>query len=99
MQARSLHFYIEPDHFAEVVRVLDERIVPEYRQLPGFVSLVVLQADHVRKEVVVLSIWDEDPDASEDVIARFRRTITDVSGASIATETFDVLWLVSAERS
>ncbi|MGD0441092.1 MAG: hypothetical protein ABSB52_10755 [Acidimicrobiales bacterium] len=81
MKARSLTFYIEPDHLEEVVRVLDEQIVPEYRELPNFVGLVVLQADHVRREVLCLSIWDRDMEASEEGIARFRRRITSVSGA------------------
>ena len=99
MKARYLNFYIEPGRLAEVTRVLDEQIVPEYRELPNFVGLVALHADHVRREVVVLSIWDGDLDASEDAIARFRKRITNVSGASVATETFDVLRLVSTERS
>ena len=81
MKARSLIFYIEPDRLAEVVRVLDEQIVPEYRELPNFVGLVVLHADHVRREVLCLSIWDGDLDASEDAIARFRRGMANVSGA------------------
>ena len=99
MKARYLNFYIEPDRLAEVVRVLDEQIVPEYRELPNFVGLVVLQADHVRREVVCLSIWDRDMEASEEAIARFRKRITSVSGASAAMETFDVLRLVSSQRS
>ena len=99
MKARSLTFYIEPDHLEEVVRVLDEQIVPEYRELPNFVGLVVLQADHVRREVVCLSIWDRDMEASEEGIARFRRRITSVSGASAAMETFDVLRLLCPCRA
>jgi hypothetical protein len=63
------------------------------------VGLVVLQADHVRREVVCLSIWDRDMEASEEAIARFRKRITSVSGASAAMETFDVLRLVSSQRS
>ena len=81
-----------------MVRVLDEQIVPEYRELPNFVGLVVLHADHVRREVVGLSIWDGDFEASEDAIARFRKRIASVTGASAATETFDVLRLISTER-
>ena len=62
MKARSLTFYIQPDRLAEVLRVFDEQIVPEYRKLPNFVGLVVLHADLGRKEVVGLSIWDGDLD-------------------------------------
>ncbi|MGO8724533.1 MAG: hypothetical protein ACLQRM_17645 [Acidimicrobiales bacterium] len=96
MKARSLTFYIQPDRLAEVVKVLDEQIVPEYRDLPSFVGLVVLHTDHIRKEVVGLSIWDGDLDASEEATARFRNSVTNVLGASVATETFDVLRLVAS---
>ncbi|MGO9332770.1 MAG: hypothetical protein ACLQCU_01735 [Acidimicrobiales bacterium] len=99
MKARSLTFHIEPDRLEEAVRILDEQVVPEYRELPNFVGLVALHADHVRREVVVLSIWDPDLEASEEAIARIRRGITSVSGASAAMETFDVLRLVSSQRS
>lgn len=98
MKARSLTFYIEPDRLAEVVRVLDERIVPEYRGLPSFVGLVVLHADHVQREVIGLSIWDGDLKASEEAIAGFRKRISHVSGASASSETYDVLRLVSNQR-
>ena len=99
MKARSLIFYIEPDRLAEVMRVVDEKVVPEYRELPNFVGLVVLQADHVRREVVGLSIWDGDLGASEDAIERFRRGMAKISDASAAAETFDVLRFVSTERT
>jgi hypothetical protein len=98
MKARSLTLDVEPERLAEVLRVVDEKIVPEYRELPNFVGLVVLHAGHARKEVVGISIWDGDLDASEDAIDRFRRGMTNVSGAPAATDTFDVLRLVSTER-
>ena len=99
MNARSLTFYIEPDRLDEVLSVVDELIVPIYRELPEFVGLVVLQAEHVRRELIGLSVWDGNLAASEEAIAGFREKIAVVSGASAATETFDVLRLVSTERS
>jgi hypothetical protein len=99
MKARSLTFYIEPDRLGEVLRVVDELIVPIYRKLPGFVGLVVLRAEHVPRELIGLSVWDGDLAVSEEAIAAFREKIAMVSGASAATETFDVLRLVSTERS
>jgi hypothetical protein len=73
MKTMSLTSHIEPDRLEEVARVLDEQVWPEYRELPNFVGLVELPADHVRRQVVGLSIWDGDLDASEDAIARFRK--------------------------
>jgi len=99
MKARSLTFYIEPDRLDEVLRVIDELIVPIYRELPGFVGLVVLESEGVRAQLVGLSIWDGDLDTSEEAIAGFREKIATVSGASVAAETFDVLRFVSTERS
>ena len=73
MKARSLTFYIEPDRLGEVLRVVDELIVPIYRKLPGFVGLVVLRAEHVPRELIGLSVWDGD-------LARLRRGHRRVQG-------------------
>lgn len=99
MKARTLTFYIEPNRLGEVLRVVDDLVVPIYRELPGFIGLVVLESEGVRTQLVGLSIWDGDLDASEEAIAGFREKIAIVSGTSAATEAFDVLRLVSTKRS
>lgn len=86
MKPMSLTPHIEPDRLEEIARVLDEQVWPEYRELPDFVGLVELPADHVRRQVAGLSIWDGDLDASEDAIARFRKEITSVSGCGCCDE-------------
>lgn len=98
MKARSWIFSIEPERLAEVMKVVDEKVVPEYRELPNFLGLVVLHAGHVRREVLCLSLWDGDLGASEDAIERFRRGMANISDAPPAVDTFDVLRFVSTER-
>ena len=73
---------------------------PSIESFPDFVGLVVLRADHVRRE----AHRPFDLGRRSGGFRRRHRRIQEessrmVSGASAATETFDVLRLVSTERS
>lgn len=91
MKARTLTFYVDPERIAEVLRVLDEEILPRYRAMPNFVSLVLLHADYASRELLGLSVWDGDLAGSEEIMASFRQRLTSIAGIAPTAGTYDVL--------
>lgn len=99
MQARTVTFYISTEMVSRVLEIIDNEVLPEYRQQRSFVGLVVLERKYGRSEVLGLSVWDGDePDCGERLGA-FRRQVAELEGTSPATEVFDVLRLVTGMTS
>jgi len=46
MKARTVSFYIESALMPEVLRTLDEELLPHYLDLPHFLGLVVLESEN-----------------------------------------------------
>ena len=44
MKGRTVNFFIEPEALPEVLRAIDEDVLPRYRAFPHFVGVVVLQS-------------------------------------------------------
>jgi len=91
MKARTLTFSIDPARVPQVLEALDEQILPEYRKMPNFVGLVILQADHARRELVGISVWDGGLEDSAELLASFRQRLTALAGTAPTTATYDVL--------
>ena len=94
MKGRTVNFYIEPEALPEVLRVIDEDVLPRYRALPHFVGVVVLQSERgSRVEVAGISLWDGDLEDSEEIAAEFRREVQRVAGTGAAREVYEVVRL------
>lgn len=94
MRARTLSFYIDPSQLIDVMRVVDEEIVPAYRSMPHFVGLVILRSERTPRQVIGMSFWDGDLEESEELIEGFRQRLREVADTSLATEPHEVLRLV-----
>lgn len=99
MKARTLTFYVEPELVPAVLKALDEEILPEYRKIPGFLGLVLLHADHSRREIVGISVWDGSLAESNRVMAGFRLQLSSIAGTAPTTETYDVLRFVMSSQA
>jgi hypothetical protein len=96
MKARTVSFYIEAALMPEVLRTLDEELLPQYIDLPHFLGLVVLESEtETRPEVVGMSLWDGDLRDCDDIIEGFLRRLYDVTGTSATRKRYEVLRLVS----
>ena len=99
MKGRTVTFYIEPGQLPEVLRVIDEDVLPRYRALPHFVGVVVLQSERgSRVEVAGISLWDGDLEDSEEIAAEFRREVQRVAGTGAAREVYEVVRLELRDR-
>jgi hypothetical protein len=94
MKGRTINFFIEPDALPEVMRVIDEDVLPRYRALPHFVGVVVLQSVRgPRIEVAGISLWDGDLEDSEEIAAELRREVQRVAGTGAARTEYEVIRL------
>ena len=85
MKGRTVNFFIEPEALPEVLRAIDEDVLPRFRALPHFVGVVVLQSQRgTRVEVAGISLWDGDLEDSEEIAAEFRREVHRVAGTGAA---------------
>jgi hypothetical protein len=57
MKGRTVTFFIEPDALPEVLRTIDEDVLPRYRAFPHFVGVIVLQSERgSRVEIAGISL-------------------------------------------
>lgn len=99
MRARTVSFYIDSTLMPEVLRALDEELLPHYLALPHFLGLVVLESEtETRPEVLGMSLWDGDMSDCDDIIEGFLRRLYDVTGTSATRKRYEVLRLVSNTR-
>lgn len=96
MKARTVSFYIDSTLLPEVLRTLDEELLPRYLATPHFLGLAVLESEtESRPEVVGMSVWDDDLHDCEAVIEEFLQRLYEVTGTSATRKQYDVLRLVS----
>jgi hypothetical protein len=94
MKGRTVNFFIEPEALPEVLRSIDEDVLPRYRALPHFVGVVVLQSQRgARVEVAGISLWDGDLEDSEEIAAEFRQEVHRVAGTGAARTEYEVVRL------
>jgi hypothetical protein len=95
MKARTLTFWIDADYVDQALQIVDEDVLPAYRQSEHFLGLVILRSEVVERQVMGLSIWDGDRPGCEDVMTEFRDRLTSLTGTSPSATTYEVLRLAS----
>jgi hypothetical protein len=94
MKGRTVNFFIEPEALPEVLRTIDEVVLPRYRALPHFVGVVVLQSHRgALIEVTGISLWDGPLEDSEEIAAEFRSEVHRVAGTGAARTEYEVIRL------
>jgi len=94
MKGRTVNFFVEPAMLPELLRAIDEEVLPSFRELPSFIGMVVLRSQQgSRTEVTGISLWEGDLEDSEEVAAEFRREVHRVSGTGASRKAHDVLRL------
>lgn len=91
MKCREISFFIEPELLeASMGRVADE-VLPQFLELPHFRGYVALESDHgLRRQVRVLSFWDDHMAESEGASQAFIEAIYAIVGSNPSREVFDI---------
>jgi hypothetical protein len=98
MKGRTVNFFIEREALPEVLRAIDEDVLPRYRALPHFVGVIVLQSVRgPRVEVAGISLWDGSLEDSEEIAAEFRQEVNRVAGTGAARTEYEVIRLELAD--
>jgi hypothetical protein len=93
MRCRQTYFYVNKDRLPEVLKVVVDVLVPEYREVPHFLGATLIKADHGnRAEVITTSYWDDGLEGSEEVSLRFVDEIHRISGSNPSRKRFDTLY-------
>ncbi len=94
MKGRTVNFYVDPESLPEVLRAMDEDVIPRFREVPHFVGVVVLQSQRgSRIEIAGISLWDGDLEDSEEIAAEFRREVHRLAGTGAARTAYEVIRL------
>ena len=92
MKSRSVSFFVDELLVPEVVRRIQEEVLPRFSKLPHFLGFVALQSElSSRPEIVAMSFWDDGLAESEAISDDFRREIQTVTGTAPARRAFDIL--------
>ncbi|MGO9343570.1 MAG: hypothetical protein ACLP6E_13795 [Acidimicrobiales bacterium] len=95
VRSRSVAFFADLNQVPEVIRRIDDEVVPHFSAIPGFVGFAALQSEGSRPEIVAMSFWNEQGvELSEPIAARFRDEVERVTGAAPAAKEFTVVKLV-----
>ncbi len=100
MKSGCVSFFVDEDLVPEVVRRVQEDVLPRFSQLPHFLGFVALQSElGPRPEIVAMSFWDDGLDESESISEHFRNAIESVTGASPVRRAFDILRVMVRDTS
>jgi hypothetical protein len=92
MKSRCVSFFVEADMVPEVVRRIEEGVLPRFSHLPHFLGFVALKSEVGRRpEIVAMSFWDDGLDDSEMISENFRNEVEAVTGTTPARRAFDIL--------
>ncbi len=89
--ARLVSFFADPDHIPDVRRRIDEQVLPRFLAVPHFLGFMALQSEGDRSEIVAMSFWDDDLEASEAISEEFRDEIERVTGVTPARKEFNIV--------
>ena len=99
MKGRTVNFFIEPEALPDVLRAIDEDVLPRY---PGVPALRRCGGPAVtrgtRIEVAGISLWDGELEDSEEIAAEFRREVHRVAGTGAARTAYEVIRLELRDR-
>ena len=92
MKSRTVNFFVEPEALPEMLRSIDQTVLPRFRELPHFMGLLVLQSQRgIRVEIAGISLWDGALEDSEEIAAEFRREVHRVAGTGAARTEYEVI--------
>ena len=96
-----MSFFVEPDLVPDVMRSVDEEVLPRFATLPHFLGVVALHSDRgPRTEIVAISLWDDDGlDESEEISQDLRDRVEQFTGTAPTRKTFGILRAMLRNRS
>ena len=97
MYIRVIRTRTHPGKVHELTRRWRADFAPVLREVAGF-RQAFFAADRGRNAVVVVTLWDDLPQASHygPILARFQESVADIVPASTVMEEFEVLAEVDA---
>lgn len=96
VKSRVVSFFADADLIPDIVRAIDEDVLPRYQELPHFVSFVALRSETgPRPEVVAISVWRSGLEGSEEISEAFRDEVHRVTGTTPSRRGYDTLRIVA----
>jgi hypothetical protein len=92
VKSRQVSFFAEPDLLPGIMSAIANDVLPRFSQLPHFLGFVALQSESgPRREIVVMSFWDDELEGSESVSQDFRDEIQRIAGTYPARRAYEIL--------
>jgi hypothetical protein len=109
MKCRQLSYYAEPDALRRSMTVIAEQVIPRYKGTPHFLGYVVLETEPLpghadtdtRREVTVMSFWEDGLEGSEVAAREFISEVNRVARTNPVRKSFTLLralWLDGASN-
>jgi len=92
VKSRVVSFFTDAALIPDIVRSLDDEVLPRFQALPHFVGFVALRSETgPRPEVVGISLWETGLEGSEAVSEEFRSEVHRVTGTKPSRRGYDTL--------
>jgi len=93
MRCRQTCLYIDQDRLPDILESVVDVLVPEYRDIPHFLGVTLIKADHgSRAEVITASYWDDGLEGSDEASLRFVDEVYPIGGSHPSRKRFDTLY-------
>jgi hypothetical protein len=93
MKCRQTSFFVDQDRLPEILKAVVDELTPKYREIPHFLGVTLIKADHGnRAEVMTTSFWNDGLEGSDEASRRFVDEVHEISGSFPSRKTFDILF-------
>ena len=90
-KSRVVNFFANADAVPEIVKAIDEEVLPRFSSLPHFLGFVALESEAgPRVEIVGISMWLAGLEESEAVSEEFRDEILRLTGTTPARKGYNI---------
>jgi hypothetical protein len=88
MKLRMVSFFADASALDDIQRRIRETAFRKFAGVNGFRGVLAIHSDGPRPEIIAMSLWDDDLDASETISEEFREEIESITGRAPSRKTY-----------
>lgn len=88
MKLRMVSFFADANALDEIRVRIRESAFPRFAEVSGFRGVLAMHSEGPRPEIVAMSFWDDDVEASEHISEQIREEIEAITGRAPSRKTY-----------
>jgi hypothetical protein len=90
MKLRMVSFFADANALDDIQQRIQETAFARFAGVSGFRGVLAIHSEGPRPEIIAMSFWDDDLEASEQISEEFREEIEGVTGRAPSRKTYVV---------